>query len=153
MKQEEEKSVGLPDNAFRPLKPGEQYHPIMSPNKKYPEVNLWSVLWGIAMAVLFSAAAAYLGLKVGQGFEAAIPIAIIAVGVSGAAKRKNALGENVIIQSIGACSGVIVAGAIFTLPALYIAGQIPRNDSQLLSDVCQLTAGRYSGNPVPHPLP
>ena len=89
MKQEEEKSVGLPDNAFRPLKPGEQYHPIMSPNKKYPEVNLWSVLWGIAMAVLFSAAAAYLGLKVGQVFEAAIPIAIIAVGVSGAAKRKN----------------------------------------------------------------
>lgn len=120
MKQEEEKSVGLPDNAFRPLKPGEQYHPIMSPNKKYPKVNLWSVLWGIAMAVLFSAAAAYLGLKVGQVFEAAIPIAIIAVGVSGAAKRKNALGENVIIQSIGACSGVIVAGAIFTLPALYI---------------------------------
>ena len=103
MKQEEEKSVGLPDNAFRPLKPGEQYHPIMSPNKKYPEVNLWSVLWGIAMAVLFSAAAAYLGLKVGQVFEAAIPIAIIAVGVSGAAKRKNALGVNVIIQSIGAC--------------------------------------------------
>ena len=126
MKQEEEKSVGLPDNAFRPLKPGEQYHPIMSPNKKYPEVNLWSVLWGIAMAVLFSAAAAYLGLKVGQVFEAAIPIAIIAVGVSGAAKRKN---------------------------ALYIAGQIPRNDSQLLSDVCQLTAGRYFGDPVPHPLP
>ena len=120
MKQEEEKSVGLPDNAFRPLKPGEQYHPIMSPNKKYPEVNLWSVLLGIAMAVLFSAAAAYLGFKVGQVFEAAIPIAIIAVGVSGAAKRKNALGENVIIQSIGACSGVIVAGAIFTLPALYI---------------------------------
>ena len=76
MKQEEEKSVGLPDNAFRPLKPGEQYHPIMSPNKKYPEVNLWSVLWGIAMAVLFSAAAAYLGLKVGQVFEAAIPIAM-----------------------------------------------------------------------------
>jgi len=88
--------------------------------KKYPEVNLWSVLWGIAMAILFSAAAAYLGLKVGQVFEAAIPIAIIAVGVSGAAKRKNALGENVIIQSIGASSGVIVAGAIFTLPALYI---------------------------------
>lgn len=120
MKQEEEKTVGLPENAFRPLKPGEKYHPIMSPGKSYPEVNFWSVLWGIAMAVLFSAAAAYLGLKVGQVFEAAIPIAIIAVGVSGAAKRKNALGENVIIQSIGACSGVIVAGAIFTLPALYI---------------------------------
>ena len=92
----------------------------MSPDKVYPEVNFWSVSWGIAMAVLFSAAAAYLGLKVGQVFEAAIPIAIIAVGVSSAAKRKGALGENVIIQSIGACSGVIVAGAIFTLPALYI---------------------------------
>ena len=120
MKQEEEKLTGLPENAFRELKPGEVYNPLMSPNKKYPEVNLWSVLWGIAMAILFSAAAAYLGLKVGQVFEAAIPIAIIAVGVSGAAKRKNALGENVIIQSIGASSGVIVAGAIFTLPALYI---------------------------------
>ena len=120
MKQENEKPTGLPENAFRPLKPGEEYHPLMSPDKEYPEVNLWSVSWGIAMAVLFSAAAAYLGLKVGQVFEAAIPIAIIAVGVSSAAKRKGALGENVIIQYIGACSGVIVAGAIFTLPALCI---------------------------------
>lgn len=120
MKQEEEKVTGLPENAFRELKPGEVYNPLMSPDKKYSEVNFWSVSWGIAMAILFSAAAAYLGLKVGQVFEAAIPIAIIAVGVSGAAKRKNALGENVIIQSIGASSGVIVAGAIFTLPALYI---------------------------------
>ena len=120
MKQENEKPTGLPENAFRPLKPGEEYHPLMSPDKEYPDVNLWSVSWGIAMAILFSAAAAYLGLKVGQVFEAAIPIAIIAVGMSGAFKRKFALGENVIIQSIGACSGVIVAGAIFTLPALYI---------------------------------
>lgn len=120
MKQEEDKFTGLPENAFRELKPGEVYNPLMGSSKSYPEVNFWSVSWGIAMAILFSAAAAYLGLKVGQVFEAAIPIAIIAVGVSGAAKRKNALGENVIIQSIGACSGVIVAGAIFTLPALYI---------------------------------
>ena len=120
MEQKQENPIGLPDNAFRPLKDGEEYSPILSPNKNYPEVNSWSVLWGIAMAILFSAAAAYLGLKVGQVFEAAIPIAIIAVGVSGAAKRKGALGENVIIQSIGGCSGVIVAGAIFTLPALYI---------------------------------
>ncbi len=120
MKEENQNHVGLPENAFRPLKAGEEYRPLMSPDKNYPEVNLWSVSWGIAMAILFSAAAAYLGLKVGQVFEAAIPIAIIAVGVSGAAKRKGALGENVIIQSIGACSGVIVAGAIFTLPALYI---------------------------------
>ncbi|MBQ1276370.1 MAG: OPT/YSL family transporter, partial [Flavobacteriales bacterium] len=110
----------LPENAFRELKEGEEYTPVMSPGKTYPEVNLWSVSWGVVMAVVFSAAAAFLGLKVGQVFEAAIPIAIIAVGLSSAAKRKNALGENVIIQSIGACSGVIVAGAIFTLPALYI---------------------------------
>ena len=120
MKQEEEQITGLPENAFRELKAGEVYNPLMSPGKTYPEVNLWSVLWGVCMAVLFSAAAAYLGLKVGQVFEAAIPIAIIAVGLSTAAKRKNSLGENVIIQSIGASSGVIVAGAIFTLPALYI---------------------------------
>ena len=121
MKQEEgEQFTGLPENAFRELKPGEVYNPLMGPDKQYPEVNVWSVSWGICMAILFSAAAAFLGLKVGQVFEAAIPIAIIAVGVSGAAKRKAALGENVIIQSIGASSGVIVAGAIFTLPALYI---------------------------------
>ena len=134
MQQEEEKAIGVPENAFRELKPGEVYNPLMSPDKKYPEVNLWSVLWGIAMAVLFSAAAAYLGLKVGQVFEAAIPIAIIAVGVSGAAKRKNALGENVIIQSIGASSGVIVAGAIFTLPALYILQEsYPQEEIKALS--------------------
>ena len=120
MKEELEKPSGLPDNAFRPMKAGEKYEPLMSPRKTYPEVNLWSVTWGIVMAVIFSAAAAYLGLKVGQVFEAAIPIAIIAVGISSATKRKGALGENVMIQSIGDCSGVIVAGAIFTLPALYI---------------------------------
>jgi len=110
----------LPENAFRELHEGEEYEPLMSPHGQYPEVNAWSVTWGVLMAVLFSAAAAYLGLKVGQVFEGAIPIAIIAVGVSTAAKRSRALGENVIIQSIGACSGGIVAGAIFTLPAIYI---------------------------------
>lgn len=110
----------LPENAFRELKDGEKYEPMMSPEGRYPEVNAWSVTWGVLMAMLFSAAAAYLGLKVGQVFEAAIPIAIIAVGVSTAAKRNKALGENVIIQSIGACSGAVVAGAIFTLPAIYI---------------------------------
>lgn len=120
MQEREEQMVGLPENAGRELKEGEKYHPVMSPDKVYPEVNVRSVGWGIVMAVLFSAAAAYLGLKIGQVFEAAIPIAIIAVGLSSATKRKNALGENVIIQSIGACSGVIVAGAIFTLPAIYI---------------------------------
>ena len=86
------------------------------------EVTLYSVLFGIVMAIVFSAAAAYLGLRVGQVFEAAIPIAIIAVGVGNLTGRKNMLGQNVIIQSIGATSGVIVAGAIFTLPALYILG-------------------------------
>ena len=117
---EDLKTTGLPENAARELKPGEKYEPILSPNKVYPEVNAWSVSLGLIMTIIFSAAAAYLGLKVGQVFEAAIPIAIIAVGLSGALKRKNSLGENVIVQSIGACSGAIVAGAIFTLPALYI---------------------------------
>ena len=116
----EEIKTQLPENAFRELKEGEEYEPLMSPRGNYPEVNTWSVTWGVVMAMLFSAAAAYLGLKVGQVFEAAIPIAIIAVGVSTAAKRRKALGENVIIQSIGACSGAVVAGAIFTLPAIYI---------------------------------
>ena len=118
--EEKEMQQGLPENAFRELKEGESYEPMMSAGKQYPEVNGWSVTWGVLMAMLFSAAAAYLGLKVGQVFEAAIPIAIIAVGVSTAAKRSKALGENVIIQSIGACSGAVVAGAIFTLPAIYI---------------------------------
>lgn len=110
----------LPENAFRELKPGETYEPVM-PSKANPrEVTAWSLCLGLLMAVIFSAATAYLGLKVGQVFEAAIPITIIAVGLAGATKRKDPLGENVIIQSIGACSGMIVAGAIFTLPALYI---------------------------------
>ena len=120
MKEFENTPKGLPENAHRELKPGETYKPLMSPNATYPEINFRSVSLGLLMAIIFSAAAAYLGLKIGQVFEAAIPIAIIAVGLSNASKRKNALGENVIIQSIGACSGSIVAGAIFTLPALYI---------------------------------
>ena len=113
-------TAGLPDNAYKELKPGEIYRPLMDPQQPYPEVTGWSVGWGLIMAVLFSAAAAYSGLKIGQVFEAAIPIAILAVGLSAVAKKKGALGQNVIIQSIGACSGVIVAGAIFTIPALYI---------------------------------
>ncbi|MBO7479852.1 MAG: oligopeptide transporter, OPT family, partial [Bacteroidales bacterium] len=120
MEDKEMQPKGLPENAYRKLKEGESYEPVLSPKKKYPEANAWSVTIGVLMTIIFSAAAAYLGLKVGQVFEAAIPIAIIAVGLSSACKRKNALSENVIIQSIGACSGSIVAGAIFTLPALYI---------------------------------
>lgn len=114
------KETNLPENAFRELREGEEYEPLMKPGRTYREVTPWSIVWGLLMAVIFSAATAYLGLKVGQVFEAAIPITIIAVGVSGAVHRKDPLGENVIIQSIGACSGMIVAGAIFTLPALYI---------------------------------
>ncbi|WP_273533994.1 OPT family oligopeptide transporter [Prevotella aurantiaca] len=120
MENKEKQNIELPENAFRELKEGEEYQPVMSPNKVYPEVSTWSVTWGLVMVVLFSAAAAYLGLKVGQVFEAAIPIAIIAIGMSSATKRKNALGENVIIQSIGACSGAVVAGGIFVMPAIYM---------------------------------
>lgn len=116
----EAQEIKLAENAFRELNPGEDYKPIMPSDINPRETTPWSVIWGLVMVIIFSAATAYLGLKVGQVFEAAIPIAIIAVGISGAAKRKGALGENVIIQSIGACSGSVVAGAIFTLPALYI---------------------------------
>lgn len=110
----------LPENAFRELKDGEEYVPLMKANTTPTEITLWSVLWGVLMAIVFSAATAYLGLKVGQVFEAAIPITIIAIGLSSFRKMNNPLGQNVIIQSIGACSGMIVAGAIFTLPAIYI---------------------------------
>ncbi len=117
----EDLSTGkLPENAFRELKEGEEYRPVLDPAKPCREVTTWSLVWGLIFAVVFSAACAYLGLKVGQVFEAAIPITIIAVGLAGVTRRRGALGENVIIQSIGACSGMIVAGAIFTLPALYI---------------------------------
>jgi OPT family oligopeptide transporter len=145
MENNEEKIIGLPDNAFTELKQGEDYKPVMPANKKFPEANTWSVLWGIVMAVLFSAAAAYLGLKVGQVFEAAIPIAIIAVGLSTVAKRKGALGENVIIQSIGSCSGVIVAGAIFTLPAIYILQAKPEYSEMSVSFVQILMSSLLGG--------
>ncbi|MGM9757756.1 MAG: OPT family oligopeptide transporter [Candidatus Cryptobacteroides sp.] len=118
----EENKTSLPENAQRELKPGEKYEPLLSPKKTYPEVTFYSVSVGILMVIIFSAAAAYLGLKVGQVFEAAIPIAIIAVGLTGALGKKGGLGQNVIIQSIGGCSGAVVAGAIFTLPAIYILG-------------------------------
>lgn len=118
----EEKRTTLPENAQRELKPGEKYEPLLSPQKNYPEVTPYSVCVGLIMVIIFSAAAAYLGLKVGQVFEAAIPIAIIAVGLTSALGKKGGLGQNVIIQSIGGCSGSVVAGAIFTLPAIYILG-------------------------------
>ena len=118
----EEKRTTLPENAQRELKPGEKYEPLLSPQKNYPEVTPYSVCVGLVMVIIFSAAAAYLGLKVGQVFEAAIPIAIIAVGLTSALGKNGGLGQNVIIQSIGGCSGSVVAGAIFTLPAIYILG-------------------------------
>ena len=118
----EGKRTTLPENAQRELKPGEKYEPLLSPQKNYPEVTPYSVCVGLVMVIIFSAAAAYLGLKVGQVFEAAIPIAIIAVGLTSALGKKGGLGQNVIIQSIGGCSGSVVAGAIFTLPAIYILG-------------------------------
>ncbi len=118
----EENRTTLPENAQRELKPGEKYEPLLNPQKNYPEVTPYSVCVGLIMVIIFSAAAAYLGLKVGQVFEAAIPIAIIAVGLTSALGKKGGLGQNVIIQSIGGCSGSVVAGAIFTLPAIYILG-------------------------------
>lgn len=122
MEHQNQQPQSLPENAYRELAPGEQYKPMMPAGSKPKEVTPYSVTFGIIMAIVFSAAAAYLGLKIGQVFEAAIPIAIIAVGFGSITGRKNMLGQNVIIQSIGASSGVIVAGAIFTLPALYILG-------------------------------
>ena len=120
---EEKKNISLPENAYRELKAGEEYQPIMSAESKPAEATPYSVTMGVVMAIIFSAAAAFLGLKVGQVFEAAIPIAILAAGFGSLrGKNRSMLGENVIIQSIGASSGVIVAGAIFTLPALYILG-------------------------------
>lgn len=118
----QKKNLSLPENSHRELKPGESYTPLLKPGSKPLEVTPYSVAMGLLMTVIFSAAAAYLGLKVGQVFEAAIPIAIIAVGVTGALRKQDGLAQNVIIQSIGSCSGVVVAGAIFTLPAIYILG-------------------------------
>ena len=119
---EEQKNLSLPENAHRELKAGETYRPLLDPARKYAEVTPYSVAVGVLMVILFSAAAAYLGLKVGQVFEAAIPIAIIAVGLTSTLKKNDSLSQNVIIQSIGGCSGAVVAGAIFTLPAIYILG-------------------------------
>ena len=118
----EETHNALPENAQRELAPGEEYKPLLGPERQWSEVTPYSVAIGLLMVVIFSAAAAYLGLRVGQVFEAAIPIAIIAVGLTSALGKKEGLGQNVIIQSIGGCSGAVVAGAIFTLPAIYILG-------------------------------
>ena len=122
MEHNQSKGTRLPENAYRKLEAGEEYTPVVPSGKIVPELTWYSLIWGLFYAVLFSMAAAYLGLKIGQVFEAAIPIAILAVGMSVLLKRNQALQENVIIQSIGSASGVIVAGAIFTIPGIYILG-------------------------------
>jgi putative OPT family oligopeptide transporter len=115
----ENETNSLPENAYLPLKPGESYQPIVPAQAKEPEITLRSVFWGVLLCVIFSIASAYSGLKVGQGMEAAIPISILAIGLARAFKRRTSLLENVIITGIGAASGSVVAGTIFTLPALY----------------------------------
>jgi putative OPT family oligopeptide transporter len=120
MSENENNYKELPKNAYQELKPGEEYKPVLPSDSSPLEATPWAIAMGLLMAIIFSAAAAYSGLKIGQVFEAAIPISIIAVSASAAMRKKNALGQNVIIQSIGASSGVIVAGAIFTIPGLYI---------------------------------
>jgi putative OPT family oligopeptide transporter len=116
----ENEPTSLPENAYRPLKPGESFQPIIPAAAKEPELTFRSVFWGVILCVIFSVASAYSGLKVGQGMEAAIPISILAIGLARVYKRRTSLLENVIITGIGAASGSVVAGAIFTLPALYI---------------------------------
>lgn len=113
---------GMPEGAFEELPEGKVYKPYIAASKIIPEITIRSVIIGLIMSAIFSAAAAFLGLKIGQVFEAAIPIAIIAVGLGPLFARKSTILENIIIQSIGSSSGVIVAGAIFTLPALFILG-------------------------------
>ena len=154
MKQEEDKFTGLPENAFRELKPGEVYNPLMSPKKTYPEVNLWSVAWGIAMAILFSAAAAYLGLKVGQVFEAAIPIAIISsrsirrsqTQKRTRRKRHYPIHRRLLRRHRG-------RSHLHTACPLYPASQISGYVGHLYASVHQFTAGRCTGHLVPDSFP
>src|SRR5215468_3198277 len=110
----------LPENAYRPLQPGEVYQPLVPPPANLPETTARSVLWGILLCIIFTVASAYSGLKVGQVMEAAIPISILAIGLARLYPRRSSVLENVIITGIGGLAGSIVAGAIFTLPALYI---------------------------------
>lgn len=146
--------IDLPENAFRELAADEEYRPLMHPAREYQEVTPYSVTMGLILAVVFSAAAAYLGLKVGQVFEAAIPIAIIAVGVSSALKKNNALGQNIIIQSIGGSSGVIVAGGhLYPSRSVHIAGKVSRNNRKLSGDIPQFAVRRSAGHSVLHTFP
>src|SRR5690349_16612619 len=115
----------LPENAYTPLAPGEKYAPIVPPGAHQEEATLRSVGWGLFLCVVFTVASAYSGLKVGQVMEASIPISILAIGLARAYRRRSTLLENVILTNIGGTSGGMVAGAIFTLPALYILNLSP----------------------------
>jgi uncharacterized oligopeptide transporter (OPT) family protein len=115
----------LPENAYKPLKPGETYHPIVPAGTQVPEVTFRSIFWGTLFCVIFTIASVYSGLKVGQVMEAAIPISILAIGLARVFPRRSTILENVIITGIGGVSGSVVAGAIFTLPALYILNLDP----------------------------
>src|SRR5271165_7693550 len=110
----------LPANAYEPLKDGELYVPLVPATANVPEVTARAVLWGTLLCIIFSVCSAYSALKVGQGMEAAIPISILAIGLARVYRRRSTVLENVILTGIGAASGSVVAGAVFTLPALYI---------------------------------
>jgi len=110
----------LPENAYRELAPGEVYEPIVPDAAEVREVTLRSIVFGLAMTALFSAAAAFISLKLGQGIESAIPIAILAIGYSAIASRKSTLLENVNIVALGATAGIVVGGSTFTMPAIFI---------------------------------
>ncbi len=110
----------LPQNAFRELEAGESYIPVVPAEDTRQEVSARSLTIGVIMVVIFTFAAAYIGLKTGNVIETSIPIAILAVFLGTLFARRSTLLENVIIQSIGQAAGVVVAGAIFTIPALYI---------------------------------
>ncbi|MFZ1132161.1 MAG: OPT/YSL family transporter, partial [Terriglobales bacterium] len=110
----------LPENAYLPLQPGESYPPIVPASARLPELTTRSIGWGVLLCVIFTVAAAYSGLKVGQVMESAIPISILAIGLARLYPRRSSLLENVIITGIGGVAGSVVAGAVFTVPALYI---------------------------------
>ena len=110
----------LPENAYRQLNSGESYRPVVPPDARLPELTARSILWGLFLCLIFTVAAAYSGLKVGQVMESAIPISILAIGLARVYARRSSLLENVIITGIGGVAGSVVAGAVFTIPALYI---------------------------------
>jgi len=120
----EPETKSLPANAYQTLKPGETYTPIIQAHMQAPELTARAILWGVFFCVVFTVASAYSALKVGQGMEASIPISILAIGLARIYKRRanhaSSLLENVILTGTGGASAAVVAGAVFTLPALYM---------------------------------